>query len=148
MNSYQINNICLEIYKNTVLQLCQLTQKTESDLWKIVPPTYILNCRDQCSMQILKQFTDLYQKHYPEELKKKFPNGEKQFIQHRKKLRTYFFNSNLKKAIHKNPPMLDVFVNEEGDYLWIVKPPYLNRGRGIQVFSKLSQLTKFVSENV
>ena len=37
---------------------------------------------------------------------------------------------------------------EEGDYLWIVKPTFLNRGRGIHVFSKLPDLTKYVSENV
>jgi hypothetical protein len=32
--------------------------------------------------------------------------------------------------------------------LWIVKPTFLNRGRGIEVFSKLPDLTKFVVENV
>lgn len=35
----------------------------------------------------------------------------------------------------KNPPLHSVFVNkDEGDYLWIVKPTFLNRGRGIEVF--------------
>ena len=38
----------------------------------------------------------------------------------------------LKKNLPKNPPLFDVYINkEEGDYLWIVKPPFLNRGRGI-----------------
>ena len=45
--------------------------------------------------------------------------------------------------------MQEVFVNkEDGDYLWIVKPTFLNRGRGIEVFSRLDELTKFVSENI
>ncbi len=49
----------------------------------------------------------------------------------------------------KNPPLHSVFVNkDEGDYLWIVKPTFLNRGRGIEVFSRLADLYKFVSENV
>ena len=32
--------------------------------------------------------------------------------------------------------------------MWIVKPTFLNRGRGIQVFSSLVELSKFVSENI
>ena len=52
----------------------------------------------------------------------------------------------MKKILPKNPPMQEVFVNkEDGDYLWIVKPTFLNRGRGIEVFSRLDELTKFVS---
>lgn len=55
----------------------------------------------------------------------------------------------LKKVMAKNPPMLDVYVNrDEGDYLWIVKPTFLNRGRGIEVFSRISELTKFVTDNI
>lgn len=52
----------------------------------------------------------------------------------------------LKKILPKNPPMHNAFINkDDGDYLWIVKPTFLNRGRGIEVFSKLQDLTKFVS---
>jgi hypothetical protein len=41
-----------------------------------------------------------------------------------------------------------MFINEEGAYLWIVKPTFLNRGRGIQVFSKLETLYKFINDNL
>lgn len=98
-------------------------------------------------MQILKQFIDYYQKYYPKNLKEKSPqNVDKIIMDQRRKLRMYFFNCNLKKLLPKTPPMYSVFLNkEEGDYLWIVKPTFLNRGRGIQVFSGLAELTKFVS---
>jgi hypothetical protein len=54
----------------------------------------------------------------------------------------------LKKILGKAPPITEVFLDEEGEYLWIVKPTFLNRGRGIQVFSKLDALMKFVSDNI
>lgn len=42
--------------------------------------------------------------------------------------------------------MHNIFLNkDDGDYLWIVKPTFLNRGRGIEVFSRLADFTKFVS---
>ena len=43
----------------------------------------------------------------------------------------------LKKILPKPPAIKESFLDEEGEYLWIVKPTFLNRGRGIQVFSKL-----------
>jgi phosphoribosylamine-glycine ligase len=54
----------------------------------------------------------------------------------------------LKKILGKAPPISEAFLDEEGEYLWIVKPTCLNRGRGIQVFSRLDALTKFVSDNL
>ncbi len=45
----------------------------------------------------------------------------------------------------KPAPITDIFLDEDGEYLWIVKPTFLNRGRGIQVFSKLEALVKFIS---
>lgn len=45
--------------------------------------------------------------------------------------------------------MPPVFINkDQGDYLWIVKPTFLNRGRGIQLFYGLKEFRKFVSENI
>ena len=46
-------------------------QKNGINLWKIVPPTYLLNMSDECNMMMLKQFTDAYEKNYPEKLKNK-----------------------------------------------------------------------------
>lgn len=89
-------------------------------------------------MQNLKQFIDFYLKHLPKNGKGKI-DMEKEILEQKKKLRSFFFNCNLKKSLPKNPPMYPVFINkEDGDYLWIVKPPFLNRGRGIQIFSNLA----------
>ena len=98
-------------------------------------------------MQNLKQFIDFYLKHFPKSAKDKSKmDAEKEILEQKKKLRSFFFNCNLKKSRPKNPPMYPVFINkEEGEYLWIVKPPFLNRGRGIQIFSNLAELSKFVT---
>lgn len=54
----------------------------------------------------------------------------------------------LKKILNKPPPIGAQFLDEEGEYLWIVKPTFLNRGRGIQVFSRLDSLLRYVSDNI
>jgi hypothetical protein len=46
--------------------------------------------------------------------------------------------------------MDSVFQNLDkgSSYLWILKPTFLNRGRGIQVFGDLNHLYKIISENI
>lgn len=60
----------------------------------------------------------------------------------------FFFNCNLKKNLPKMPKLNEHFIHSEGEYLWIVKPTFLNRGRGIKVFSKMETLYKYIEENV
>lgn len=38
------------------------------------------------------------------------------------------------------PLLLDVYLGKDKNYLWLLKPTFLNRGRGIHVFSDLGQL--------
>lgn len=42
--------------------------------------------------------------------------------------------------------MLPTFQSEEQAYLWLLKPTFLNRGRGIHVFDNLETLVKVVQE--
>lgn len=39
-------------------------------------------------------------------------------------------------------------LNEESSYLWILKPTFLNRGRGIHVFNTMIQLEKIISDYI
>lgn len=73
-----------------------MIQKNGLDLWKIVPPTYLLNIRDECNMQMLKRFTDAYEKYYPKHLKDKSGAQTDNELQEAKtKLKRLFFNSNV-----------------------------------------------------
>lgn len=67
----------------------------------------------------------------------------------KRRLRQYFSSINDKRVLHK-PVMPDIFVNRRSNssYLWILKPTFLNRGRGIQVFSDLYTLEKIISDNI
>lgn len=42
--------------------------------------------------------------------------------------------------------MLDVFVGRDKNYLWMLKPTFMNRGRGIHVFSDLQQLENLMNK--
>ncbi len=99
-------------------------------------------------MQHLDKFFDYYEKYLPKHLKSTYTDWEKDVFNYKKKLKTYFFNCNLKKNLPKLPKLNQNFLDPEGEYLWIIKPTFLNRGRGIKVFSKPQALYKFIEENV
>lgn len=42
--------------------------------------------------------------------------------------------------------MNNTFLAEESTYMWLLKPTFLNRGRGISIFDNLEALVKLVSE--
>ena len=67
------------------------------DLWRIVPPTFILNSKDECCMQSLKLFIDYYSKNFPKPLKDKRGATEvdKEIYDERRRLRSFFFNCNV-----------------------------------------------------
>lgn len=88
-------------------------------------------------MQHLDKFFDYYEKYLPKQLKNSYSDLEKDLFNYKKKLKTYFFNCNLKKNLPKLPKLNEHFLDPQGEYLWIIKPTFLNRGRGIKVFSKL-----------
>ena len=42
--------------------------------------------------------------------------------------------------------MNNSFLSDDSNYLWLLKPTYLNRGRGIHVFSNLDTFQKLINE--
>ena len=42
--------------------------------------------------------------------------------------------------------MNNTFLSEDSTYMWLLKPTFLNRGRGIQIFDNLETLVKLVSD--
>jgi hypothetical protein len=42
--------------------------------------------------------------------------------------------------------MNNTFLAEDSTYMWLLKPTFLNRGRGIHVFDNLETLVKLISD--
>ena len=42
--------------------------------------------------------------------------------------------------------MKNCYLSDEQEYSWILKPTYLNRGRGIHLFNNLDTLVKLINE--
>jgi hypothetical protein len=64
----------------------------------------------------------------------------------KRRLRQYFSSVNEKRILHP-PIMTEIFISRKvnSPYMWILKPTFLNRGRGIQVFSDLLALEKIIA---
>jgi len=65
-------------------------------------------------MQHLDKFFDLYEKYLPKHIKNAHPDLEKEMFNFRKKLKTYFFNCNLKKTLPKMPKLNEHYIDSEG----------------------------------
>lgn len=115
----------------------------------MIPPTFVLNANDDCSGIAVNNFVDFYFEHWKEIENRLDDQNRKLSSDMKRRLRQFFSSVNEKRILPKvvMPP---IFVSQRtnSSYLWILKPTFLNRGRGIQVFSDLSALEKIISENV
>ena len=48
-------------------------------------------------------------------------------------------------SIYTKPKMKPIYMNS-GSYLWLLKPTGFNRGRGVEIFTTLDQLEKYINE--
>ena len=100
---------------------------------------------DQCDLQ-LQRFYEFYIENHPEKSK-----VGKSLIDLRKKLNQFLPASlpsdrrNAETSFLK--PKFDItHSSQDGTYLWFLKPPDLNRGRGIKIFSTLDQFESSLLE--
>lgn len=89
---------------------------------------------------------EAYAAHSPE-LKKLSDEEVKKFVlEAKRKLKYYFYLNNEKKIFSRVSIDEDVFVSKKKNcYMWILKPTFLNRGRGIQVFGDIPTLHRIIS---
>lgn len=106
---------------------------------EITPPSFILDFKDeQCDSQLVK-FYDFYIENHPNKAEVK-----KKLIDLRKRLnylmpRSTPSDRRNNESFFLKPILLPVCTSESSPYLWFIKPPDLNRGRGIKIFSSLEQ---------
>lgn len=76
-----------------------------------MPPTFVLNSNDEVNMQHLDKFFDYYEKYLPKHIKNAYADFDREIFNNKKKLKTYFFNCNLKKNLPKFPKMNENFLD-------------------------------------
>ena len=138
----------------------EFCEENGKDYQDYTPLTFNLNLKDKNWEQDLQCFMDFFLKYQPVKL-----NTGKRFIEIRKKYKKVDYDRNYKNGTlasnvfgdqggqqqsnshQQRPIMKPSFMSpDRKSYVWLLKPVSLNRGRGIEVFSTLEQLEKFLNE--
>lgn len=115
----------------------------------ITPTTFIVDLNDDACEVHLRKFANFFCKHHPQASIMKKSKAVDTFT---KALAPLFgaLNSNYKKLstnVLSQPIMMNTFLDKKHDaYIWLLKATIFNRGRGIELFSSLQQLEKFIKE--
>lgn len=117
------------------------------DLFDLTPITFVLDLdKEDCDINF-QNFLQFYMANLP----KSMESLKKPISEVRKKFRSYIpmpvydKKSIFGNSIYTKPKMKPIYMNENS-YLWLLKPTGFNRGRGIQIFSTLEQLDKYINE--
>lgn len=122
-------------------------EQNKMNLFDITPITFVLDMNKEDFEQTLSTFINFFHRNMPAEMQKPEPQ-RKVFLNIPRRQRHFY--SNYEKKInlfgmYGRPKMLRTFINGS-NYLWLLKPNYFNRGRGIQIFQSLEQLEKMIVE--
>ena len=114
--------------------------------YSFIPVTYILDLTTGEEDLVMHSFIKFYNRNYPGENINNNPTKRYQtVILPRNKYNPYLSAQQLNKRSQGNfyckPYCPKTFVDEESKaYLWILKPTFLNRGRGVALFRELEEL--------
>ncbi|CAD8187891.1 unnamed protein product [Paramecium pentaurelia] len=110
---------------NLIRNLKQFCQTNKKYVWDITPLSFIVefNAQENNLNKVLKEFTLAYEQFQP------LSSMKTQFNYFTKHNSQYFL-----------PKMHHSFLDEENNYIWILKPNEFNRGRGIQFFRTIEEL--------
>ena len=107
------------------------------NVFSFVPLTFILNVNDIAYESHLGHFLKFFDLNLPEQAKK---DNRKLWISVKRDIPVHYQTEKKKNYFFCKSIMADVYMGREKNYLWLLKPTFLNRGRGIHVFSDLQQL--------
>ncbi|CAD8201393.1 unnamed protein product [Paramecium octaurelia] len=124
--------------KNLLLNMTAFCESIHRNVFDILPLTFVIDFNDSQIESQLVAFLNYYNQYSPNPVSQEELLLKKQEI--KKKLRIP--PSKDRKFIDYQ--MKDTFLGD--DYLWLLKPTGLNRGRGINVFNNLDQLTDLLIE--
>ncbi|CAD8135286.1 unnamed protein product [Paramecium octaurelia] len=125
-----------------IKNLSQYCEKHKLNVFDYTPLTFVIDFSDENCDYNITQFLKTYEQFAP-----KKPQA-KQMLDVKRRLRGNFSNSYQRESSSQfqKIQMNNTFLSEDSTYMWLLKPTFLNRGRGIQIFDNLETLVKLVSE--
>lgn len=130
-----------------IKNLSYYCEQNKTNLFDITPITFIFDLNKEDCDQTIQNFINFYHKNMPNEMQK--PENQRKNILDIPKRTRHFFNNYEKRTnlygVYGRPKMLRTYINGN-NYLWLLKPNYFNRGRGIQIFQTLEELEKMIVE--
>ncbi|CAD8195618.1 unnamed protein product [Paramecium octaurelia] len=116
---------------NLIRNLKQFCQSNKRYVWDVTPLSFIIDLysQERNLNRVLQEFTYFYEQFKPSNDKKS---------QHNCPSKPY------QQYIH--PKMHYSFLDEENNYIWILKPNEFNRGRGIQFFRTIEELKQILKD--
>ncbi|EGR34832.1 hypothetical protein IMG5_000600 [Ichthyophthirius multifiliis] len=138
---------------NLIKNLTSYCQQQGLNVFDITPITFILDANDDKIEQNMQEFFHFYEKNMPYQIKKKMT--QKLLSEIKKKIKNYFnFSNNEKKMSNNNSQKTKYKINPSyildynSPYMWLLKPTFLNRGRGINIFTDLISLEKYIGQYI
>ncbi|CAD8142867.1 unnamed protein product [Paramecium octaurelia] len=125
-----------------IKNLSQYCEKHKLNVFDYTPLTFVIDFSDENCDYNITQFLKTYEQFAP-----KKPSS-KQMLDVKRRLRGNFccaYRGELMSQFTKIQ-LNNTFLSEESTYMWLLKPTFLNRGRGIQIFDNLETLVKLVSD--
>jgi hypothetical protein len=129
-----------------VRNLVNFCEANKLNAFDITPTTFIIDLSDDLLELNLNAFVKFFNFNMPNS-KQKSGTEAKTFIQ---LPRLPPPNSRNEKRCQGNfychPSISPTFFSASSNYLWLLKPTFLNRGRGIHLFKDLHELEKLINE--
>ncbi|CAD8134692.1 unnamed protein product [Paramecium pentaurelia] len=120
--------------------LCSYCEQNKQNVYDSVPITFVLDFKDDSVDQQFTQFVKFFDKYAP----KKIDQMAKKLVEYKKKLKIPVQPMNDKK-IQPIPNKIPKTQNGN-QYLWLLKPTFLNRGQGIHVVNDLDTIISLICE--
>ncbi|CAD8136227.1 unnamed protein product [Paramecium octaurelia] len=116
--------------------------KHKLNVFDYTPLTFVIDFSDENCDYNITQFLKTYEQFAP-----KKPSS-KQMLDVKRRLRGNFCNAYQREPASQfaKIQLNSTFLAEDSTYMWLLKPTFLNRGRGIQIFDNLETLVKLVSD--
>ena len=129
-----------------IKNLTKFCEANKLNAFDITPTTFIIDFYDDQHELNLNSFVKFFNHHLPkgkstiDKLSVTLPKSFNQsYNRHEKRSQGNFYT---------RPTIHPTFFSADSHYVWLLKPTFLNRGRGIHIFTSLTEFEKLINQYV